>query len=61
MTSVTKLKRKMTDRVIDLLVKDSALYKLQEANRDRFEELLYSMPDALLLSYIPENERHLFR
>ena len=59
---MTKLKRKMVDRVLDVLVqRDPVLESLRQTDQDKLETLLSMMSEKMLLATIPENERHLFR
>lgn len=58
---MTKLKRKMIDRVVDVVIKDPILESLRQTDQDKLERLLSMMSEKMLLATIPENERHLFR
>lgn len=59
---MTKLKRKMVDRVVDVLTqRDPVLESLRQTDQDKLERLISMMSEKMLLATIPENERHLFR
>ena len=58
---MAKLKRKMIDRVLDVVIKDPVLENLRQTDQDKLERLLSMMSEKMILATIPESERHLFR
>ena len=58
---MTKLKRKMIDRVLDVVTTDPLIERLRETNQDKLENFLAGMPESFLLKTIPENEHYLYR
>tara|TARA_R100001129_G_C5112692_1_gene187646 strand:- start:57 stop:236 length:180 start_codon:yes stop_codon:yes gene_type:complete len=57
---MTKLKRKMIDRVVDIVSNDPVLESLRQKDQDKLEEILSRMPDKMLLATIPVDERQLY-
>jgi hypothetical protein len=58
---MTKLKRKMIDRVVDVLTsKDPVLESLRQNDQDKLERLISMYSEKKLLAMIPENERYSF-
>lgn len=57
---MTKLKRKMIDRVVDVLSKDPVLESLRLNDQDKLEKLISMYSEKKLLAIIPENERYSF-
>ena len=58
---MTKLKRKMIDRVVDVLSKDPVLESLRRNDQDKLERLISMYSEKKLLAMIPENERYSFK
>jgi len=58
---MTKLKRKMIDRVLDVVTTDTVLESLRQNDQDKLELILSRMSDKMLLATIPVNERHLYK
>jgi hypothetical protein len=54
---MTKLKRKLIDRVVDIVCQDPVLESLRQKDQDKLEAILSKMSDKMLLSTIPENEK----
>ncbi len=57
---MTKLKRKMVDRVLDIVTDDPLIEKIRKTDQDRLENILSRMPESFLLKTIPASERNQF-
>ena len=62
MNKVSKIKSKMTDRMMEILIQNNpTLAKLVEnGGYDKVEEIIWNMPESFILKSLPEAERKLY-
>ena len=62
MSKVSKIKSKMTDRMIEILIQNNpTIAKLVEyGGYDNIEEIIWKMPESFILKSLPEAERKFY-